>query len=73
MHPTEHQKRRLRTPEAAAYLGLSKSTLEKRRLTGDGPRYTKLGPKVVSYLLEDLDAWADARMRNSTSEKARVA
>lgn len=72
MHSAEHSKRRLRTPEAAAYLGLSKSTLEKYRITGDGPRYAKLS-KIVVYLTEDLDAWADARMRNSTSEKAWVA
>ncbi|HLO75023.1 MAG TPA: helix-turn-helix domain-containing protein [Magnetospirillum sp.] len=72
MHIAEHHKRRLRTPEAAAYLGLSKSTLEKYRLTGYGPKYCKLG-KIVCYQLEDLDAWADARTRFSTSEKARVA
>lgn len=71
MHPSEY-KRRLRTPEAATYLGLSKSTLEKYRLTGDGPRYAKLG-KIVAYLPEDLDAWANARTRLSTSEPARVA
>jgi len=30
--------RRLRTPAAADYLGYAESTLEKKRLTGDGPR-----------------------------------
>lgn len=71
MHPNEY-KRRLRTKDAAAYLSLSKSTLEKYRLTGEGPRYAKLG-KIVAYLPEDLDAWAEAHTRLSTSEPARVA
>jgi predicted DNA-binding transcriptional regulator AlpA len=71
MHHAESQ-RRLRTPEAATYLNLSKSTLEKYRVTGEGPRYAKLG-KIVTYALDDLAAWAAARMRTSTSEPARVA
>jgi hypothetical protein len=61
MHPQEYQKRRLRTLEAADYLNVSKSFLEKLRLTGRGPRYAKLG-KIVTYTAEDLDAWANARM-----------
>jgi predicted DNA-binding transcriptional regulator AlpA len=58
----------LRTPQAAAYVGLSTSTLEKFRLTGNGPVYQKAGPKIVVYRLEDLDAWLHARRRKSTSD-----
>ncbi|MFI5020865.1 MAG: helix-turn-helix transcriptional regulator [Alphaproteobacteria bacterium] len=72
MQPPEYRKLRLRTREAAEYLNLSKSTLEKYRLTGEGPRYAKLG-KVVTYTVEDLNAWADSRTRHSTSEPAPVA
>jgi predicted DNA-binding transcriptional regulator AlpA len=57
----------VRTPEAAAILGLSASTLEKLRLRGNGPKYAKLG-RVCAYSLPDLEAWAAARSRNSTSE-----
>jgi hypothetical protein len=58
---------RLRTPEAAEYLGLSSSTLEKRRLTGDGPVFCKCGRTVV-YDIQDLDKYlADCR-RRSTSD-----
>ena len=64
--PVRHE-RRLRTADAAAYLGLGVSTLEKYRLTGGGPVYSKLG-KVVVYDPADLDAWADARKRVSTSD-----
>lgn len=62
--PTRH----LRTREAASYLGLGKSTLEKLRLTGLGPVYVKAGPRVVIYDLQDLDAWLATRRRLSTSE-----
>jgi len=62
-----HQRGRLRTPEAAAHLRVSKSLLEKLRVSGRGPEYQKLG-KIVTYTLEALDSWANARKRNSTSE-----
>lgn len=65
--PPNANRRRMRTAEAAAHLGVSKSFLEKLRLTGLGPRFAKLG-KAVVYDSTDLDAWADARKRNSTSE-----
>lgn len=60
---------KLKTPEAATYLGLSPSTLEKYRLTGEGPVYFKSGPKIVLYAVEDLDAWLNARRRTSTSQR----
>jgi len=66
MHPNEHRK--YRAPEAASYLGLSASTLAKMRLRGDGPLYSKAGPRIVVYDIRDLDDWLDARKRKSTSE-----
>lgn len=60
-------RRGMRTAEAAAYLGVSRSFLEKARLTGGGPVYAKLG-KVVVYSPADLDVWLAARKRRSTSE-----
>ena len=59
--------RYLRTPEAARFLGLSGRTLEKHRTYGTGPRYSKLGGRVV-YRLEDLQAWADRGVKASTSD-----
>jgi predicted DNA-binding transcriptional regulator AlpA len=58
----------LRTPEAAHYVGLSASTLEKFRLTGNGPPYQKAGRKIVVYRTEDLDAWLASGRRKSTSD-----
>lgn len=58
---------RLRTPEAATYTGLSKSTLSKLRVFGGGPRYAKCGRAVI-YDTRDLDAWLASNTRASTSE-----
>ena len=60
--------RRLRTPAAADYLGYSESTLEKKRLTGDGPPFIRLGRTIV-YDTRDLDAWLLTRRARSTSER----
>lgn len=62
------QTTKLRAPEAAAYVGLSSSTLAKMRLRGDGPMYSKAGPRIVIYDKADLDSWLDQRRRVSTSE-----
>ena len=59
--------RRLRTLAAANYLGYSKSTLEKKRVTGEGPPFIRLGRAVV-YDTRDLDAWLVARRATSTSD-----
>ncbi len=59
--------RYLRTPEASRFVGLSIRTLEKHRIYGTGPRYSKLGGRVV-YRVEDLQAWVDAAAKASTSD-----
>lgn len=66
MHSLENRK--LRAPEAATYLGLSASTLAKMRLRGDGPAYSKVGPRIVVYDVGDLDAYLASRRRRSTSD-----
>lgn len=45
--------------EAAQFLGLSTSNLQKRRFHGLQPHYVKLG-KSVRYPLEDLRAFLDS-------------
>ncbi len=59
--------RYLRTPEAARMVGLSIRTLEKHRIYGTGPRYSKLGGRVV-YSVEDLQAWVAQGIKTSTSD-----
>lgn len=62
----------LNKKEAAAYLGLSKLTLEKWQREKRGPTYYKIG-KLVKYKTEDLDAFIEAsRVENSIIEPATV-
>jgi predicted DNA-binding transcriptional regulator AlpA len=61
------QNRYLRTRDAGLYLGLSGRTLEKHRTSGTGPRYRKIGGRVI-YAVSDLEAWADQGARTSTTD-----
>jgi excisionase family DNA binding protein len=58
--------RKLNVREAAHYLGLSVSTLNKMRL-GSGPRYLKFGRRVL-YDQRDLEEWAAQCVRKHTSQ-----
>ncbi|REJ79722.1 MAG: helix-turn-helix domain-containing protein [Acidobacteria bacterium] len=58
----------LDTPMAASYLGLSPATLETMRSRGGGPRFSKLGRRVV-YRREELDRWLEERSQRSTSDQ----
>lgn len=55
----------IRVSEAARYVGLSKSSLDKLRMGSDGPAYFKLGRAVV-YATADLDAWLASKRCAST-------
>lgn len=65
---TSQTKAKLRAPEAAAFVGLSSSTLAKMRLRGDGPLYSKAGPRIVIYARSDLEEWLERQKRRSTSQ-----
>lgn len=57
----------LNTKEAAAWLRLTKNTLEKMRVNGTGPTYRKHG-RYVRYDIEDLVDYSKANKRKSTSD-----
>ena len=65
--PPAQPSRYLTNDEAADYLRLSPRTLEKQRVIGGGPRFRKFGRRVM-YAVADLDAWADARSFEATSD-----
>ncbi len=56
----------MNTREVAALLGLSPRTLDRYRVSGDGPAFHKFGNRV-RYLRADVEAWASKRRRQSTS------
>lgn len=55
----------LNTKEAAKYLRLSASTLNRWRCYGTGPKYLKLG-RAVRYQQNELDAYLATRLKRST-------
>ncbi len=57
----------LTNDEAAAFLKLSPRTLEKMRGIGGGPPFRKLGRRVT-YRIDELESWANARTCESTSD-----
>lgn len=60
----------LLTPrETAKHLRTTERTLERRRLTGDGPPYVKIGA-LIRYPLSELEKWLAGRLQRSTSETA---
>ena len=61
----------LTVEEAAVRLKISKHTLNRWRVTGEGPPFVKYGPRLERYVARKLDAWAEARTRSSTSEYER--
>jgi predicted DNA-binding transcriptional regulator AlpA len=62
----------LTTKEAAFYVRLCESSLEKKRMQGDGPEFVKLG-RAVRYAQSALDAWMQANRRTSTADIVQTA
>lgn len=60
---------RLNTTEAATYLKMSPSWLNKTRLSGTGPVYMKTGGRV-QYETSDLDAWLRSSRRTAVYDFA---
>ena len=52
--------------DAANLLGISVRTLQASRCTGRGPRFVKIGRRVL-YRQTDIDAYIEARVFDSTS------
>jgi hypothetical protein len=56
--------------EAAELLRLSEKDLERKRISGMGPRYLRLGKnKNIRYRPEDLQSWVESLVVTSTSEE----
>ena len=60
--------RHLNQIELAARWNISHRTLERWRWSGEGPRYIKIGGRVV-YRLEDVEDYEKEQLRASTAVK----
>lgn len=54
--------------EAASYLKVSKSFLDKLRVSGGGPAFLRLSARKILYRRHDLDNWARQRRFESTAQ-----
>jgi predicted DNA-binding transcriptional regulator AlpA len=65
--------RLLEVSAVANIVGLAAATLAKRRLSGDGPPFVKLGARVL-YPERELYAWIEAQPRfETTAEVSQLA
>ena len=58
---TEPHAEVLRPREAARYLGISRSTLDRWRKSGEFPKALQLGAQSIGWRKSTLDEWLDSR------------
>ena len=69
MQQASAEMQKLLTPAAVSeLLGVAERTLERWRITGEGPRYVKLTRKVVRYLADDLATFVAERVKANTAQ-----
>ena len=62
----------LLTPcQTAAYMGVGLPTLQRQRTEGTGPKFVKLGKRLIAYRAADVRAWLRGRVTESTAD-ARI-
>ena len=69
----ENPNRVLKVGLAAEFIGSTKSWLDKKRSTGGGPPFVRIGEGAgarIGYRVIDLQNWLETRVRRSTSEAA---
>ena len=59
--------------ESADFLDLTPRSMQGMRQRGGGPRFIRISARCIRYRRIDLKAWADARMRSSTSDSGEGA
>jgi excisionase family DNA binding protein len=58
----------LNIAETAKYLGVPARTLDRWRISGQGPKFVRLGPRQVRYRVADLDEYLQANTFSSIAE-----
>ena len=61
--------RLLNEQQTARFLGVTTRCLQKWRLKGGGPKFVRISSRCIRYRRRELLAWANARLKSSTSEK----
>jgi len=55
----------LRTEDLESELGISRETLRTWRRRGIGPRWQRVGPRIIGYRRSDVEAWLAAQDQRS--------
>ena len=58
---------------AAEFLKVTPRSMQAMRQRGGGSRFIRISARCIRYRRIDLKAWADARMRSSTSDSGQAA
>jgi predicted DNA-binding transcriptional regulator AlpA len=69
---TNNPQDRLWASEAAVYLQLSRSTLAKWRMRGEGPPYHRCGLRLIYYIRAEIDAWLAACDESAQARPAKA-
>ncbi|MFL5253332.1 MAG: helix-turn-helix transcriptional regulator [Rhodopila sp.] len=57
---------------AARYLNGARRTAQRWRVTGEGPKFVRLGPRRIVYREKDCEEWVEAHtFRSRTDELAQ--
>ncbi len=67
MEHSNTEPRWLTPKQAEGFTSIPFRSLERLRLTGGGPIYSKVG-RLIRYSTEDLEAWMRRDRRSSTSD-----
>jgi len=67
----DFKQERMNTEQAASYIGLSKKTLCMWRCQGKGPRFIKLGSRIL-YKKSDLDTYIEENSGYISTSQARL-
>lgn len=59
--------------QLAEALNVTTKTLERWRMTGDGPPYIRVSRKVVRYRLSDVESFLAGRVATSTATETATA
>lgn len=58
--------------QAAAFIGVTRRSLQAWRINGNGPQYVKISARCVRYRRMDLIQWSEKRLQTSTSKDAFI-
>ena len=61
---------RMTEAEAAEKIGVCIRTLQRYRADGIGPEWSRVGPRRIRYMRQDVDAWLTRQRQCARPEKS---